>query len=281
MPENPPRPNTAKPKRVTFNLDDLLPPAPTPPGPVPTATAVPAPAPKDIEQGRPKRPAKFSRFNEDSANIPAKIEMTQLKLCCDILALGYACASCDGPVSTDEDQHLQGWAWCVIENSADKDASTFHQALFDTATLCKNRGKQKLDAVEALANSIRGTGEKKLIQSAAELCREIIIQDDRLEPGEYAILSTALRGLGVKKVKAEDVAGELLAKDDEFAAILKEANITDLTKPAERDAILSKEWSKYNAYTNLRDQPPAKLEKFRRKMALISKLREIYREMNI
>jgi hypothetical protein len=257
-----------------------LPPAPTPPAPTPASTATPAPAPKNVPQGRPKRPAKFSRFKEDSADIPAKIDITQLKLCCDIIALGYACASCDGPVSTEEDEHLQGWAWCVIENTADKDASTFHQALFETAGQCKNRGKQKLESVETLANSIRGTGEKKLIQSAAELCREIIVQDDRLEPGEFAILSTALKGLGVKKVKAEDIAEELLDNDEEFAAILEDANITELTKPAERDAILSKEWSKYNARTNLRDQPAAELEKYRRKMALISKLREIYREMN-
>jgi hypothetical protein len=50
-------------------------------------------------------------------------------------------------------------------------------------------------------------------------------------------------------------------------------------KASERLTILSNQWSIYNARTNLRNLPASELEKYRRSMALISKLREIYREM--
>ena len=50
-------------------------------------------------------------------------------------------------------------------------------------------------------------------------------------------------------------------------------------KPSQRVLILSNEWANYNAYTNLRDKTPADIEKYRRAMAVIAKLREIYREM--
>ena len=130
-----------------------------------------------------------------------------------------------------------------------------------------------------MAESRRSTGEKKLIQAAAELCREIVTSDGRLEPGEYATLSTARKGLGSRKIKAEDVAVELLSNDQEVAKILRKANITDDMKPSQRVLILSNEWANYNAYTNLRDKTPADIEKYRRAMAVIAKLREIYREM--
>ena len=154
-----------------------------------------------------------------------------------------------------------------------------HQALSQASEQCKTRGKQKLEAVSTLADSIRSTGEKKLIQAAAELCSEIVAHDGRLEPGEYATLSIALKALGTRKIKADDIAEELLGNDKEVAKILREANITEDTKASERLTILSNQWSIYNARTNLRNLPASELEKYRRSMALISKLREIYREM--
>ena len=154
-----------------------------------------------------------------------------------------------------------------------------HQALSQASEQCKTRGKQKLEAVSTLADSIRSTGEKKLIQAAAELCSEIVAHDGRLEPGEYATLSIALKALGTRKIKADDIAEELLSNDKEVAKILRDAKITDEMKPSERAVILSNQWSIFNARTNLRDLPVSELEKYRRIMAVISKLREIYREM--
>ena len=64
-----------------------------------------------------------------------------------------------------------------------------------------------------------------------------------------------------------------------MAKILREAKITDDMKASDRLAILSNQWSIYNARTNLRNLPASELEKYRRTMAVISRLREIYREM--
>jgi uncharacterized tellurite resistance protein B-like protein len=154
-----------------------------------------------------------------------------------------------------------------------------HQALSQASEQCKTRGKQKLEVVSTLADSIRSTGEKKFIHAAAELCGEIVANDGRLEPGEFVTLSTALKALGTRKIKAEDIAEELLSNDKEVAKTLREAKITDDMKASKRLMILSGLWSTYNARTNLRDLPASELEKYRRAMAVISKLREIYREM--
>ena len=275
-PEPVPRPNTTRTQGQTIHLDDLLPSAPTP-------TPIPTPAPrhetKPTPQGRPLRPQKYDDFEGDSGELPSKIALTEFKLCSEILRLGYACAASDGPVSTDEDDHLQGWLWRVIDKASDKDAAGFLESLNETTKQCKNSGKQKLESVASLAESIRSTGEKKLIQAAAELCREIVTSDGRLEPGEYATLSTALKGLGSRKIKAEEVAVELLSNDQEVAKILRDAKITDGMKTSQRVLILSNQWASYNAYTNLHNRPPAELEKYRRAMAVIARLREIYREM--
>lgn len=202
-----------------------------------------------------------------------------MQLCCDILSLGYACAASDGPVSTDEDEHLQGWLWCVVENAADKDASTLHQALVQTSEQCKTRGKQKLEAITALAESIRATGEKKLIQAAGELCGEIVAHDGRLEPGEYATLSTALKGLGVRNVKASKIADELLSADDEIAELLEELDISPRTAVADRERKLSVEWSRQNARMQAVTDS-AKREEMRRRMELIQRIRDLYREID-
>jgi hypothetical protein len=279
-PEPVPRPNTNRPERQTINLDDLLPPAPTPTSfPNPTPRPTPHSEAKPTPQGRPSRPSKYEAFEGDSGDLPSKIAITELKLCSEILRLGYACAASDGPVSTDEDDHLQGWLWRVIDKVSDKDAAAYLEALNETTKLCKSSGKQKLEAVASLADSIRSTGEKKMIQAAAELCREIVTNDGRLEPGEYATLSIALKRLGSRKIKAEEVAVELLSNDQEIAKILRDAKITDKMKPSERVIILSNQWANYNAYTNLRNRPAAELEKYRRAMAVIARLREIYREI--
>ena len=277
LPEPTSGPTPPRPPRPTYKLDDLLPAAS--PGSTPIIAPPPRPQPTPLPQGRPKRPRKYSSFSDDSGALPAKIALTELRLCCDVLSLGYACAASDGPVSTDEEDHLQGWLWCVVENTSDQEAATMHQALSQASEQCKTRGKQKLEAVSTLADSIRSTGEKKLIQAAAELCSEIVAHDGRLEPGEYATLSIALKALGTRKIKADDIAEELLGNDKEVAKILREANITEDTKASERLTILSNQWSIYNARTNLRNLPASELEKYRRSMALISKLREIYREM--
>ena len=277
LPEPTSGPTPPRPPRPTFKLDDLLPAAA--PGQASVNTPPPRPQPTPAPQGRPKRPRKYAKFTENSGDLPAKIGLTELQLCSDILSLGYACAASDGPVSTDEEDHLQGWLWCVVENTSDQEAATMLQALSQTSEQCKTRGKQKLEVISTLADSIRSTGEKKLIQAAAELCGEIVAHDGRLEPGEYATLSTALKALGTRKIKAENIAEELLSNDKEVAKILREAKITDDMKASDRLAILSNQWSIYNARTNLRNLPASELEKYRRTMAVISRLREIYREM--
>jgi len=277
LPEPTSGPTPPRPPRPTIKLDDLLPAAPL--GQASVDAPPPRPQPTPAPQERPKRPRKYAKFTADSGALPAKIGLNELQLCSDILSLGYACAASDGPVSTDEEDHLQGWLWCVVENTADQDAATMQQALSQASEQCKTRGKQKLEAVAKLADSIRSSGEKKLILAAAELCGEIIAHDGRLEPGEYATLSTVLKGLGTRKIKAEDIAEELLSNDKEVANILRDAKITEGMKPSERAAILSNQWSVFNARTNLRNLPASELVKYRRMMAVISKLREIYREM--
>jgi hypothetical protein len=94
-----PRPNTPRPTRPPIKLDDLLPPAP--PAPTQAPNTPPPPQPKPQPQSRPKRPRKYADFEGDSCDLPAKIAVTELKLCCDVLSLGYACAASDGPVSSD------------------------------------------------------------------------------------------------------------------------------------------------------------------------------------
>lgn len=275
-PEPLPRQSTTRAQGQTIHLNDLLPSTPTPaPNPTPTPRQETKPAP----QGRPVRPSKYDDFEGDSGELPSKIALTELKLCSEILRLGYACAASDGPVSTDEDDHLHGWLWRVVDKASDKDAAVFLESLNETTKLCRSSGKQKLESIASMAASIRGTGEKKLIQAAADLCREIVASDGRLEPGEYATLSTALKGLGSRKIKAEEVAVELLSNDQEVAKILREAEITDDMKPSQIVLILSNQCAKYNAYTNLHHKTPAEIENYRRTMAVIAKLREIYREM--
>ena len=174
---------------------------------------------------------------------------------------------------------MQGWLWCVVENAADKDASTLHQALVQTSELCKSRGKQKLEAITALAESIRATGEKKLIQAASELCGEIVAHDGRLEPGEYATLSTALKGLGVRNVKASKIADDLLSADDDIAELLEELDINPRTPVVDRERKLSVEWSRQNARMQAVTDS-AKREEMRRRMELIQRIRDLYREID-
>jgi hypothetical protein len=179
-----------------------------------------------------------------------------LQLCCDILSLGYACASSDGPVSTDEDEHLQAWLWCVVENTTDKDAAAMHQALIQTSESCK-----------------------KLLQASGELCGEIVAHDGRLEPGEYATLSTALKGLGVRNIKAAKIADELLSGDDEIAELLEELDIETKTPSEERERKLSIEWSRQNARMQAVTDS-GKREEMRRRMELIQRIRDLYREID-
>ena len=182
-------------------------------------------------------------------------------------------------MSTDEEEHLQGWIWCVVENTSDADAASMLEALRHTSEQGKSRGKQKLESVTALADSIRSTGETKLIKAAAELCGEIVAHDGRLEPGEYATLSIALKGLGVRNVKASKIAVELLSGDDEITELMDELEITVRTSTEERERKLSMEWSRQNArmqaVTDAR-----KREEMRRRMELIQKIRDLYREID-
>jgi hypothetical protein len=154
-----------------------------------------------------------------------------------------------------------------------------HQALIQAAESCKTRGKQKLEAVATLAESIRSTGEKKLIQASGELCGEIVAHDGRLEPGEYATLSTALKGLGVRNIKAAKIADELLSGDDEIAELLEELDIETKTPSEERERKLSIEWSRQNARMQAVTDS-GKREEMRRRMELIQRIRDLYREID-
>ena len=270
-----PPPNKPRPTRVPIKLDDLLPPAP----PKPAIPPPPRPQPTPTPQSRPKRPRKYADFEGDSGDLPAKIALAELKLCCDVITLGYACAASDGPVSSKEEDHLQGWAWCIVERTADKDAACFLQALTDISTLCKTKGKQKLEAVTALAESIRSTGEKKFIQAAAELCGEIVTHDDRLEPGEFATLSTALKALGTKSVKALKIANQLITNDDEVTEMLAELGIHSRTSNEDRERKLSVAWSRENARMQAITDA-ARREIMRRRMELIQRIRDLYRELD-
>lgn len=278
IPTPAPQPNKPKPAKPVIRLDDLLPPAP-PSTPKPSIPAPPRPQPTSTPPSRPRRPRKYADFAGDSAELPAKIGLTELKLCCDILSLGYACAASDGPVSSDEEDHLQGWAWAVIEQTGDKDAAGFLQTLTETSNLCKTKGKQKLEAVTALAESIRATGEKKLIQAAAELCGEIVAHDGRLEPGEFATLSVAIKGLGTKSVKASKIAIQLIAGDDEITEMLAELGIHARTPTEERERKLSVAWSRENARMQAITDA-ARREEMRRRMELIQRIRDLYRELD-
>jgi len=141
------------------------------------------------------------------------------------------------------------------------------------------RGKQKLDVVAQLAESIRATGERKLIHAAGELCGEIVTQDGRLEPGEFATLAAALKGLGIKKLDPTDIAQELIDNDDEITELKDELGIDDDTEVEERERILSVAWSRENARMHaVTDQD--KRENLRRRMNLISKIRDLYREFD-
>jgi len=270
-----PPPNKPRPTRAPIKLDDLLPPTP----PKPAIPPPPRPQPSPTPQSRPKRPRKYADFEGDSGDLPAKIALAELKLCCEVLTLGYACAASDGPVSSDEEDHLQGWAWCVVEKTAEKDAAGFLQALTETSTLCKTKGKQKLEAVTALAESIRSTGEKKFIQAAAELCGEIVTHDDRLEPGEFATLSTALKALGTKSVKALKIASQLITNDDEVTEMLTELGIHSRTPKEDRERKLSVAWSRENARMQAITDA-ARREVMRRRMELIQRIRDLYRELD-
>jgi hypothetical protein len=272
-----PRPAPARPPRPTIRLDDLLPPAP-PPAPVPAPPPPPKPVHEATPKTRPKRPKKFAKFNENSAELPAKITLTELELCANILSLGYYCAASDGPVSSEEDDHLTSWLWCVVDKTTDKDAHAFHAKLSETAQQARMRGKQKLDVVTQLAESIRATGERKLIQAAGELCSEIVSNDDRLEPGEFATLATALKGLGTKKLDPTDIAQELMDNDEEMTEMMDELEIDDDTSVADRERILSVAWSRENARMQAVEEH-AKREKMRRRMELIWKIRDLYREL--
>jgi len=277
LPTQTPTTNMPRPTRSTIRLDDLLPQAP-PSSPTPTIPSPPRPQAAPVNQGRPKRPRKYAKFTGDSADLPAKIALSEVQLCSDILSLGYACASSDGPVTTDEDDHLQGWFWCVIEKTSDKDAEVFLQALTAAANQAKHKGKQRLEYITTLTESIRVTREKKLIQASAELCGEIVASDGRLAPGEFATLSTALKGLGVRSIKAADIAEELLSNDDEIKEMKEELEIDDDTPKDERDRKLSIAWGRENSHTELKDA--AKRELARHRMALIQKIRDIYRELD-
>jgi len=272
-----PRPAPARPVRPTMRFDDLLPPAPTaaPVTPPPPPRPTPGPTPKT----RPKKPKKYAGFSEKSADLPAKITLAELDLCANILCLGYYCAASDGPVTSEEDDHLLGWLWCVVDNASDKDAHAFHEKLGDTAKESKMRGKQKLEVVQLIAESIRATGERKLIQAAGELCSEIVISDGRLEPGEFATLATALKGLGIKKLDPTDIAQELLDNDDEITELKEELGIDDDTPIADRERILSVAWSRENARMQAVTDP-ARREHMRRRMELIQKIRDLYRELD-
>ena len=278
-PEPTPRPATPKPIRQTIRLDDLLPPAPPKSTPAPTAAPAPKPRPTPTSQSRPLRPAKYADFSGDSNDIPATIALTELNLCSDILSLGYACAASDGPVSTEEDHHLLSWMWCVVENTSKQDSHAFLQRLTEVANQSKMRGKQKLDAVTTLGEAIRKTGEKKLIQAAGALCGEVIELDERLEPGEFATLSVALKALGLRNTKAAKIAKALLLNDSDISDLKEKLELDESTSRDDRERILSIAWDRENKRMQTVTDSD-KREEMRQKMKLIQRIRDLYRELD-
>jgi hypothetical protein len=259
---------------MTMRLDDLLPPTPAAAPTKPTAT----PRPKPNPQNRPTVPAKFLASLATNAGLPNKIDAAELLLCQDILTLGYLCAACDGPVSSEEDHHLQGWMWSVIDKAADGDAAGFLAQLSAAADQAKTRGKQKLSVVTQLAERIHASGERKLIQAAATLCGEIVEIDGRLEPGEFATLSAALQGLHVRNIKAAKIAQELIANDTEMSELLAELGIEDDTPAEERERRLSTAWSQENARMHVVNDAQRR-QQMRQRMNLLQKIRDLYREV--
>lgn len=272
-----PRPAAPKPARPVIRLGDLLPPsapaAPRSPSPQPATT------PTSGGQQRPKRPYQYAGFSADSANLPTALELSELQLCSDILSLGFACAACDGPVSKEEDDHLTGWMWCVIDATAHKDAAAFLQKLSETSANGKMRGKLKLEEISKLAQAIRAAGERKLTQCAGALCGEIVELDGKLEPGEFATLSVTLKELGVRNVKALKVAEELISNDDEIVEMKEELELDDDTPKETRERILSMAWSRENARMQAVTDS-ARREDMRRRMNLIQRIRDLYRELD-
>jgi hypothetical protein len=264
-----------KPKPRGISIKDILPPN------TPTARPQPKqPEVKPLNGPRIKCPKKYSGFNAKSSELPVRITINDLKICCDILTLGYFCAASDGSISSQEDDYLKAWSWCVIERTSDNDSHSFAKALGDIQTQAVMDGKKKLNIVSELADSIRETGEKRFIQCAGYLCAEIIEYDDRLEAGEFSTLSTALKHLGVRNIKAQKIAEDLLFNDYEISKLKYELGIDGYTTSSERESIISYEWSKLNGRmnvisdTNLRDE-------MKRRMLLIQKIRDLYREIEL
>lgn len=262
-----------KPKPRGISINDVLPPN------TPTARPQPKqPEVKPLNGPRIKCPKKYAGFNEKSSELPAKISLNDLEICTDILTLGYYCAASDGSINTGEDEYLKGWSWCVIENTSDIDSHSFFKALCDIQSLAIMKGKKKLDVVAELADRIRKTGEKKFIQCAGYLCTEVVERDDRLEPGEFSTLSTALKHLGIRNIKAEEIAKGLMFNDDEISELKSELDIDQYTTSSERESILSHEWSKLNGRMNVIRDADIRQE-MKRRMLLIQKIRDLYREI--
>jgi hypothetical protein len=259
---------------MTMRLDDLLPPTTASAPAKPTAT----PRPKSAQQTRPAIPAKFLALLATNAALPNRIAADALPLCADILTLGYLCAASDGPVTSEEDHHLQGWIWSVVDKTADGDSTSFLSQLTAAADKAKARGKQKLAAVTELAERIHASGERKYIQAAATLCGEIVEIDGRLQPGEFATLSAALQGLRIRNIKAAKIAQELIANDAEISELLAELGIEDDTPAEERERRLSTAWSLENARMHVISDAQRR-QQMRQRMHLLQKIRDLYREV--
>ena len=262
-----------KPKPRGINIGDVLPPN--------TSNSRSNPKPPEVKPTsgpRVKCPKKYSNFKEKSSDLPTKISLSDLQVCSDILTLGYYCAASDGSISSQEDDHLKSWLWCVIDKTSDSDSHLFHKTLSDIQSQAIMNGKKKLVVIADLADRIRGTGEKKFIQCAGHLCTEVVECDGRLEPGEFSTLSTALKHLGIRNIKAQEIAEELLFNDDEISELKDELGIDEYTTSSERESILSHEWSKLNGRTNVITDPDQRVE-MQRRMLLIQKIRDLYREI--
>jgi hypothetical protein len=166
----------------------------------------------------------------------------------------------------------------LIEKTSDNDSHSFAKALGDIQSQATMSGKKKLNIVSELANSIRETGEKRFIQCAGYLCTEVIAWDDRLELGEFSTLSTALKHLAIRNIKAQKIAEELLFNDDEISELKDELGIDAYTTSTERESIISCEWSKLNGRMNVIKDSDQRNE-MKRRMLLIQKIRDLYREI--
>jgi len=269
----PPTPTTPEPRKPRIKLTDLHEQAPLPP----------PPPPRPKRQTKiPKKPAKTQKLRAGATDLPTTLTVDHLPICVNIVTLATFCATADnGASSTDEDRIVESWIWTVVEHvSADADlAWTYHDELFAAHEATRLAGQQKLELVKSVATSIKDAlGRSKLLNVTAWLCAEVIKADEKLDPGEAAIFRAALEGLGkADSEEFRDMAKDLLLGHKEVKALLAEFKITEKTPIRKTEEILLEEFGKCNA--RMQACAGAAKEQYRQKMKLITRIRDMLREI--